>query len=310
MDLRQLAALTAVADHHSFSAAARALHTVQSNVSTHIAHLERELSASLVDRASGTLTEAGELVVARARRIQAELEALTADVASSLGDISGGVRLGMIGTTGRWLTPEFLGAMTGAHPKVRVVLVDATTTSLIPQLAAGGLDLAVVNLPVSHPDIAAEPLFEEDHVLVVPDGHALSDRDTVDIAELASHELLLEPCGTGFRDDLEADADRGRHPAPRTGRDRRHATARITRVPRFRGRAPSGERRAFGRDRRAVATDSCHRMHSAIGRPSGAPACPPQRPRTRDTRRSRRRRPPGGSAQSGAAGGAGARRDR
>ena len=39
MDLRQLAALTAVADHHSFSAAARALHTVQSNVSTHIANL-------------------------------------------------------------------------------------------------------------------------------------------------------------------------------------------------------------------------------------------------------------------------------
>ena len=76
MDLRQLAALTAVADHHSFSAAARALHTVQSNVSTHVARLERELGATLVDRATGQLTEAGELVVVRARRVQAELEAL------------------------------------------------------------------------------------------------------------------------------------------------------------------------------------------------------------------------------------------
>ena len=37
MDLRQLNALLAVADHGSFSAAARALHTVQSNVSTHVA---------------------------------------------------------------------------------------------------------------------------------------------------------------------------------------------------------------------------------------------------------------------------------
>ena len=42
MDLRQLSALLAVADHGTFSAAARALHTVQSNVSTHVARLERE----------------------------------------------------------------------------------------------------------------------------------------------------------------------------------------------------------------------------------------------------------------------------
>src|SRR5215218_9193913 len=83
MDLRQLAALTAVADHESFSAAARALHTVQSNVSTHVARLERELDVTLVDRATGHLTVAGELVVERARRIQAELDALVADVASA-----------------------------------------------------------------------------------------------------------------------------------------------------------------------------------------------------------------------------------
>ncbi len=208
MDLRQLAALTAVADHHSFSAAARALHTVQSNVSTHIAHLEREMGAALVDRRSGALTEPGELVVARARRIQYELEALTADVASALGDISGSVRLGIIGTTGRWLTPKLLKAVAAVHPKVRVVLIDATTTSLVPQLAVGRLDLAVVNLPVTHPDVAAEQLFEEDHVLVVPDGHPLSSREEIELSELADHALLVEPCGTGFRDDLEADASR------------------------------------------------------------------------------------------------------
>src|SRR3954454_12403458 len=111
MDLRQLTALTAVADHRSFSAAARALHTVQSNVSTHVARLEKELGATLVDRASGGLTEAGELVVARARRVQAELEALSSDVASSVGEISGQVRVGLIGTTGRWLTPILLSSL-------------------------------------------------------------------------------------------------------------------------------------------------------------------------------------------------------
>ena len=48
MDIRQLNALVAVVDHGTFSAAASALHTVQSNVSTHILRLERELNVSLI----------------------------------------------------------------------------------------------------------------------------------------------------------------------------------------------------------------------------------------------------------------------
>ena len=59
MDLRQLNTLVAIADHGSFSAAARALYTVQSNVSGHIARLERDLGVTLVDRQRGILTEDG-----------------------------------------------------------------------------------------------------------------------------------------------------------------------------------------------------------------------------------------------------------
>ena len=208
MDLRQLAALTAVADHHSFSAAARALHTVQSNVSTHIARLEREVGTTLVDRSSGQLTEAGEMVVARARRVQTELDALAADVASSLGEISGQVRFGVIGTTGRWLVPALLDALGEQHPKVRLVTIDATTTSLIPQLSAGHLDLAVVNLPVADPDVEVDLLFEEEHVVLVPVDHELAHHDAFDLSDLGEVPLLLEPPGTGFRDDLDADAAR------------------------------------------------------------------------------------------------------
>ena len=208
MDLRQLAALTAVADHHSFSAAARALHTVQSNISTHVARLERELGATLVDRSTGRLTEAGELVVSRARRVQAELDALTADVSSSLGEVSGQVRVGVIGTTGRWLVPALLTQMGATHPRVRVVIIDATTTSLIPQFATGRLDLAVVNLPVADPDTDVDLLFEEEHVVLAPSGHPLAEHDELSLGDLAGVPLLLEPPGTGFRDDLDTDAER------------------------------------------------------------------------------------------------------
>jgi len=206
MDLRQLNALLAVADRGSFSAAARALHTVQSNVSTHVARLEKELGATLIDRATGTLTAEGEVVVARARRVQGELEALTADVASLHSEVAGSVRVGVIGTTARWLVPQLMQAMPERHPRVHVVIVDATTTSLVPQLEAGRLDVAIVNLPVTDPDLVVEALFEEDHVLVVPDGDPLAGHESVALRDLADRPLLLEPQGTGFRDHLDLQA--------------------------------------------------------------------------------------------------------
>jgi DNA-binding transcriptional LysR family regulator len=206
MDLRQLNALLAVAEHGSFSAAARALHTVQSNVSTHVARLERELGATLIDRSSGTLTEEGHAVVARARRIQAELDALEADVASLHHEVAGSVRIGVIGTTARWLVPPLMESMARTHPKVHVVVLDATTSSLLPQLEGGQLDLAVVNLPTNDPDLTTTPLFEEDHVLIAPAGSQLFGLESIDLHQLDQVPLLLEPQGTGFRDHLDARA--------------------------------------------------------------------------------------------------------
>ncbi len=206
MDLRQLSALVAVADEGSFSAAATALHTVQSNVSTHIARLEKELNTVLVDRSAGRLTEEGEAVANRARRIRAELDALVADVAALHNIVSGTVHIGVIGTTARWLVPRMLAAMAEMHPNVQLFIVDATSTSLEPQLGSGQLDLAVVNLPMPAPDLVAEPLFDEDLVLVVPMNHALADRDHVTIEDLDHLELLMAAPNTAYRQELDAAA--------------------------------------------------------------------------------------------------------
>jgi DNA-binding transcriptional LysR family regulator len=206
MDIRQLNALVAVSDHGGFSAAADALHTVQSNVSSHIARLERELGVTLVDRHEGRLTEEGQIVVARARRIAGELDGVVADLAALRDEIVGSVRLGMIGTTARWFVPRLLASARGRHPGVRLVVVDATSTSLEPRLVSGELDLAVVNLPVPGRDLTTEPLFEEDLVLVVPADHPLTARPVVTMSDLAGLEILLPPPGTAFRGELDGAA--------------------------------------------------------------------------------------------------------
>jgi LysR family hydrogen peroxide-inducible transcriptional activator len=160
-----------------------------------------------VDRATGRLTDEGRAVVDRARRVQAELDALVDDVASVGREVSGRTRIGIIGTTARWLTPFLLEAMATAHPRVHVVVVDATTTSLLPQLDSGRLDLAVVALPVNDADFETELLFEEALVVVAPSSHPLHQFERVSLEELAAHELLLEPPGTAFRDDLDRQAE-------------------------------------------------------------------------------------------------------
>lgn len=206
MDLRQLNALIAVAEHRSFSAAARALHTVQSNVSTHVARLERELDAILVDRRTGELTPEGEVVVLRARRVTAELQAIPSDVSALRDDIRGTVRFGIIGTTGRWLVPELLTALRSSFPGVHLVVVDATTTGLLPQLQSGQLTMAVLNLPLVEPELTSEPLFDEERILIVPNGHPLSGLEQVSLAELAKHEIVLPPEGTQFRNEVDVAA--------------------------------------------------------------------------------------------------------
>jgi len=205
MDIRQLNALVAVVDNGSFSAAAKSLHTVQSNISTHISRLEKELSVSLIDRRTGVLTEEGELVVERARRVQTELESIALDVEAVHSEVAGIVRLGVIGTTGRWVSPILLESMIQRYPRVKIQITDAVTSNLLPLVVQGRVDGAIVNLPIAHPDIELEPLFEEEPVLVAPNGHPLSKYDSLTPEILAEFPLLLNPKGVPFRDSLDKD---------------------------------------------------------------------------------------------------------
>ncbi len=203
MDVRQLSTLVAIADHGTFSAAARALYTVQSNVSSHIARLEKELGVTLVDRAHGGLTEEGGRVVERARRILNELDDITADMSSRHADVSGQTRIGVIGTTARWLIPMFLNRLTEAHPHVRVIVQEGATSSLVPNVVTGQLNAAIVHLPVDDPELIIEPLFAEDLLLLAADSHPLATRTTIPLAELDDVPLLLPPPGAALRRVLE-----------------------------------------------------------------------------------------------------------
>jgi DNA-binding transcriptional LysR family regulator len=203
MDVRQLSAIVAVADHGTFSAAARALYTVQSNVSGHVAKLERELGVHLVDRSNGSLTEEGIRVVERARRVLQEIDDISADIASLDDDVSGDARIGVIGTTARWLMPQLLGAVAARHPRVHPIVSEGSTTTIVPGVLSGQLNAAIIHLPIDDPELVVEPLFAEDLLLLVPASHHLAGRDTMSLNELEDVPLLLPPKGAALRRVLD-----------------------------------------------------------------------------------------------------------
>jgi DNA-binding transcriptional LysR family regulator len=203
MDVRQLSTLVAVADHGTFSAAARALFTVQSNVSAHIARLEKELGVTLVDRQHGELTAEGARVVERARRVLNEIDDIVADVASRDAEISGQTRLGVIGTTARWLVPQMLGRLGTEHPGVRTVIQEGATSTLVPNVLSGHLNAALVHLPIDDTELVIEPLFAEDLFLLADSSHPLAAHETIPLRDLDQVPLLLPPMGSALRKVLE-----------------------------------------------------------------------------------------------------------
>lgn len=199
MELKQLQILIAISEYGSFSGAARALATTQSNVSAHIARLESELKATLIERSTGRLTEEGEIVVTRARRILHEVEDIDADI-HSLGDtVTGDCRIGVLGTTARWLMPPLLNSLTRHQPGVRTTIVEGATSSLMPRLISGEIDAALVHLPVSDANLDTREMFAEELFLVAPTKHVLATHESISLEELSHYPILLAPRGTAQR---------------------------------------------------------------------------------------------------------------
>lgn len=199
MEIKQLQSLVAIADHGSFSAAAKALDTVQSNVSAHIGRLEKQLGSILIDRASGDLTDEGEMVATRARRILHEVEDIDADIHSLGETTTGECRIGSIGTTARWLMPSLLGSLSRHHPGVHTTVVEGATSSLLFRLNSGEIDAAIVHLPIADQSLDIKEMFAEELLLLAPSNHVLAIHTTITLEELAQHPILLAPRGTAQR---------------------------------------------------------------------------------------------------------------
>jgi DNA-binding transcriptional LysR family regulator len=191
-DLRQWRQFVAVAEELHFGRAALRLHMTQPPLTAAIRHLEAALGTPLFDRTrrSVALTPAGQAVLAPARKLLADAQALAVLARAAARGLSGRLRLGFVSTIGYGELPQWLSGFRKSHPDIEVLLREATLDVQLEAFAAGELDAGfVLHAPGAAPQgferlsVLREPL-----VLAVSSGHPLAAR-----ARLRAGQVLHEP---------------------------------------------------------------------------------------------------------------------
>jgi LysR family transcriptional regulator, hydrogen peroxide-inducible genes activator len=206
MTLRELRYLIAVADHRHFGRAAEACRVSQPTLSTQLKKLEDYLGVTLFERTNKALhvTPIGKEIVARARKVVAEADALVESARETDGPLCGPLHLGIIPTLSPYLLPWLLPALKRGYPRLRPIVHEDLTDHLLARLKIHKLDAALLALPIDDADLESVPLFDEPFFFAAPKGHPLVKSKTVRVTDLKTQRLLLLTDGHCLRDQALA----------------------------------------------------------------------------------------------------------
>jgi DNA-binding transcriptional LysR family regulator len=216
MELRQLAYFSAVARHRHFTRAAAEVRVAQPALSQQIRRLEAELDVELFRRSTRSveLTEAGEVLLARAAVVLSEVEAARQELSQLEGLLRGRVSLGSLPLASLGV-PAMLEEFRRVYPGVSMHLHEQSLDIILPMLRRDELDLAFAMASPGSlgSEMTARVLYEEELVAVMSPSHPLGGRTAVRVEELAADPLIGFRPGSALRravDEQLARAD----PAP------------------------------------------------------------------------------------------------
>src|SRR5450755_237612 len=206
MELRQLRYLVALAEERNFTRAAAREHVAQPALSQQIRRLEEELGLALVERTTrrAALTDAGALLVARARRILAELDAAEAELQGLRGIQTGHVSIGAMHTMGPVDLSLALAIFHKRHPNVELTVREQASEEMAEMLRVDALDLAFLSVTerIESHGLGLHQLVSEELVVLLPRDHPLANQGQVRMPELASEQFISFREGARLRELL------------------------------------------------------------------------------------------------------------
>ncbi|HXT49351.1 MAG TPA: LysR family transcriptional regulator [Gemmatimonadaceae bacterium] len=215
LNLNALRIFAAVADAGGFTKASELLHLSQPAVSKAVQTLERDLAMPLLERGPRAihLTDAGTALFARARELFAVERGAEEELRALRGLEGGRVRIGASTTIATYMLPPVLADFRTRHPAVKLTLVSANTRAIAALVLERRVDVALVEGPVADARLELRRWRADELVVIVPAGHRLARRRSVQLAQLAAEPFIVRERGSGTRDVAErAFAAHGIHP--------------------------------------------------------------------------------------------------
>lgn len=213
MDLRDLAYFLAVVESKSVTGAARRAHAAQPTLSHALGRLEAELGERLLERKARAplrLTDAGELVAARARQALSALTALEDDLRALRDQIGGSLRIAAIQSLSATLLPRVLARLAREYPAIKPSVRTLAAESIARAVASGRADVGLLaGAPRSSlRGLSVKLLFEEPLVALMRRSEPLARLKTLRLSRLAGQPLVLVPDGTFLSDIVHAACER------------------------------------------------------------------------------------------------------
>lgn len=202
MEIRQLKAFLAIAEAKTFTAGARRVNVTQAAISMQIRQLEEEVGLPLFTRTPRRviLTEAGEYLLERARKILREHDSALAEIAEVAGAEYGRLRIGSAsGTFAMNQLPNIMAGLREKFPNAELSVSAGTSEKLVDKMMHGELDTAFVSLPVDNLNVSTESLFSDEIVAVAHPKHPLAKEKFISAATLAGEKLILGERGGNTR---------------------------------------------------------------------------------------------------------------
>jgi len=205
MEMRQLQMFVMLAEELNFTRTAERLNTVQSNVTSHVRHLEEELGVRLFDRYPRRLvmTDAGTQFLPYAQRVLATVE--EARRTMRFGDEPAGpLRIGAPESIVTYRLPPALRRFRQRHPHVMLMLRPYVDWPLAGPLQNGEFDLAIrIADAVGEKTLGSRRIGAERILLVAAPEHPLVQRAAVRPRDLSGQHLLLTEEGCAYRKKFE-----------------------------------------------------------------------------------------------------------
>jgi DNA-binding transcriptional LysR family regulator len=199
MDTQHLAAFIAIADTGSFSAAAYQLNLTQPAVSKRIALLEEQVGSPLFDRIgrSVSLTEAGMLLLPRARTILQEVTTARRAIADLSGAVGGNLSVATSHHIGLHRLPPYLRQFLKQYPEVKLDLHFLDSEQAYQEVLQGRFDVAIVTLSQEQDArVVAEPIWQDNLCFVAAKNHRLAQAKSLQLAELTPYQAILPDTNT------------------------------------------------------------------------------------------------------------------